>query len=224
MHLPDVGDAGHVLDEPPIPLLDLPELVLHPATLADLERHQLVRFLQFVGPLVDPSFEVFLMEEQHLLRVVLRRDIDHDPVPGGGPTVATPDQDRAIVDPHDPAVARDQAILEVPRLPRLAVSVVLSEDDLAVVGVKELDPDIGLIEPLRSGIAEHLLHVWAHIEGAAFVVGVHLVHHRRHPFDQRSVSGLRLANLFPGALLRGEVLDHALPRKPVTRLAEYEDA
>jgi hypothetical protein len=128
------------------------------------------------------------------------------------------------VHPHDPPVARDQAVLEIPRLTRLVVPVVLCQDDLAIVGVQELDPDVRLIEPLVACVTEDLLDVWAHEQRAAFVVGSHLVDDRGHPFDERSIPGLRRSDLLLGPSLCRDVLDHALPREALPLLAQHEDA
>ncbi len=201
-HLPDIGDARHVLDQASIPLLDLPDLDLHPAALADLEGHQLVRLLQLVRALGDPAFEILFVEEQHLLGVMLRRDVDHDPVPCRRSGIAASDEGGAIVDPDHTAVVRDQPVLEVPRFSGFTVPVVRREDDLPVVGVEQLDPDVRLLEPFTSRVAENLFDVRAHEQRSALVVRPHLVHDGRHTIDESSIAGFRYSDLLLGASAR----------------------
>ena len=195
--LPDVADPRHVLDEASVAVLHRSQLPLHTTSLADLERHQLVRFSELVGPLRDAELEVLLVEEQHLAGVVLGGDVDHHAVPRGRSAVATADQRGTVVDPDDPAVAGDKAVLDVPGLAALAVAVVMLQDDLAVVGVQQLDPDVRLIEPFRACVAEHLFDVGADVQRLPFVVRTHLVDDRGDPFDEGPVLRLRGADVFP---------------------------
>jgi hypothetical protein len=75
------------------------------------------------------------------------------------------------------------------------VSVVGGEFLLPVVGVQQLHPDVGLVEPFLPRVAEDLLDLGRHEEGAALVVGAHLVHDRGHLIDEGAVARLRPAQV-----------------------------
>ena len=69
------------------------------------------------------------------------RDIELDPLIPRDPFAVVPGEDGLdIVEPDDPAIARDHAVLELERLPRLQAPAGLVQDVLAILRMEALDP------------------------------------------------------------------------------------
>ncbi len=118
-----------------------------------------------------------------------------------------------IADPHLPPVAGDEPVLALPGLTRRVVVVVGGELPLTVVGVQQLHPDVGLVEPLLAWVAEDLLDVRRHEQGPAFVIGAHLVHDRGHLFHEHAVATLRGPEIGLGLAGGRQIDDDPLPRR-----------
>ncbi len=157
------------------------------------------------------ELQVVVRLTEPLLQVLLRRDVEHDALPRRGVARLVADQPRLVPYPHDPAVARDQSVLLDPRFARLVVQVMGRELDLAIVGMQQLGPDVRLVQPLLSRVAEQGLHLRADEQRAPLVVRVHLVDDGGNLLDEHAVASLRGAEAVLGALAVGQVLDQPLP-------------
>jgi hypothetical protein len=209
--VPDVEHRGEALHHEAVPLLGLPDLLLGALTLADLERHHLVGLGELGGTSEDAELEFVVGELERLLGLLLRGDVHHHALPRPRLALAVAHQCGEVAHPHHVAVVRDQAIFPRPRLTGLVVEVVRRQLDLPVVGVQQLHPDVGLIEPLLPRVAEDLLDVRAHVEGPALVVGAHLVDDGRDALDEGLVTRLGIASHLLRVSASGDVEDDALP-------------
>ncbi|GIU98801.1 MAG: hypothetical protein KatS3mg014_0417 [Actinomycetota bacterium] len=210
---PRVGHGGYLLREQPVPALRLDELGLRPAPLGDLQGEEHVRLLQLRGPLGDAALELGVGPAELLLGVLQLRDVELDPLPVEGRPVRIPDQGGDVPEPHGSAVGRDQPVLPAPGLPGPVVLVEGGERGLAVVGVEQLHPDVGLVEPLLAGVAEGPLDLGAHVDGPSVVVGGDEVHDGGEVLDERPVLLLRAAQLLLVQLLLGDVVQDPLPEQ-----------
>jgi hypothetical protein len=66
------------------------------------------------------------------------------------PAHGVADEHRLVAHPHHAAVVGDQPVVAAPRFAGLVVEVVCRQLELAVVRVQQLDPDVGLLEPLGA--------------------------------------------------------------------------
>jgi len=133
--LSPIHDGGQVLDEVPESLLGGPQLPFDPASLVDLERHDLVRVFQLRGPGQHAELEVVVRGSQSLLRFLLCRDVHHHALPVERAAVLIAQQDCLVTDPNHASVCGDHPVLPRPRTTRGAVQIMGGELDLAVVWV-----------------------------------------------------------------------------------------
>ncbi len=212
--LPQVHDGGELLDEAPVTLFGVAELALGPPPLGDLQRHELVRFLQLDRAGEIAELELVVRQAQLFLRQLLGRDVNHEPLPREGVRPLIADERGLVVDPHDPAVGGDHPVVARPRLACLAMSVVGGQLGLAVVRVEQLDPDVGLVEPLLPRVPEQLLDARVRIDRAPLVVGSHLVDDGGDPLDERAVAGVGDREVLLGLHACADVDHDALPVDP----------
>ena len=93
---------------------------------------------------------------------------------------------------------------------------------LAIVGMQQLDPDVGLIEPLLPRVPEQLLDARVRVDRAPLVVGSHLVDDGGDPLDERPVSGVGDGECMLGLHPRADIDDDALPVDPLARVIADE--
>ena len=158
--------------------------------LADLERHHGVRLLELGGAFGDPVFELVAGGAQLVFDGLELGDVELDAQPVLRAAVVVADQRRDVAEPDHPAVVRDQPVLAAPGAAGLVVQVVGGQDLLAVVGMQELHPDVGLAEPLVTRVPQGGLDVRADVHRPAVVVGGDLVDDRGEVLDEGAVPSL----------------------------------
>ena len=125
-------------------------------------------------------------------------DVAHDALPEQRRPVVALDQGGLVVDPHDPAVGREHAVLGHERALAVRDPLVFLARRLDIVGVELPRPRGGVRDPLFRAEPEHVEQLWAHVEQRAGLPGP-------------------LASVGAGRLDRLQVDDHG---EPLHHLAE----
>ena len=162
--------------------------------------------------LLDLAAQERLAHVERLLGLVARGDVDHVPLRVlRRPGLVVHDH-RGVVDPHDAAVAGDQAVLVVERLD---APVSLHEGlqyPVVIVGVKQLAEEVGIGHPFLGGVADQIGDLRADVDGACGIQALD-VGGEGELLDQRPVAGLGLVAGMLCAMALGDVpadADHAI--------------
>ncbi len=103
--------------------------------------------------------------------------------------------DRRVPQPHDSAVAADDAVLVIEWLARTLDARHLREHALAIVRVDDLHQEAGVGDPFVGAVRGHLSDLRADPGGARDLAGTIDVRCERQRLDERAVALLRLAKL-----------------------------
>ena len=163
---------------------------------------------RLVLDLAHPLLELRPALGERLLRDVAGRHVDHVALRVERVAGLVPHADGDVVDPHDPAVLRDQPVLPVEHVAGHVGVGELAEDVIAVVGVEHLAEEVRVGHPLLGRVSGELLDLRADVEGALGVEALD-VRHQRELLDHALIPGLRLGERVLGHAAVGHVLAHA---------------